>query len=512
MSGENGDQREVLDFLSQADSLPGAGPVERIDTHISAVFLKGERAYKLKRARRLPYLDFSTLALRRAACEAEIAVNRRTAPDLYLGTGAVTRGPEGGLELDGGGPVVDWLVVMRRFEQDALFDRMAERGALDAEIMAALAEAVARFHKEAEPRPDMGGRAGMDEVIEGNARSFAEVGEGVFDARAVDRLMAASRAALEAVGDLLDARRAAGRVRHCHGDLHLRNICLIDGRPTLFDAIEFSESIAVIDVLYDFAFLLMDLEERGLRALANVAFNRYLALTGDLEGLGALPLFLSCRAAIRAHVSATAAAQRDAAEAKRLRREARVYLEMALAFLAPPRPRLVAIGGISGTGKSTLGRALAPELGPAPGALHLRSDLIRKELAGVAPLTRLDESGYRREMTVRVYEALRRRAETVLRAGHAVVADAVYGDAGERAAIEAAARAARAPFTGIWLEAPVETLEQRIEARQADASDATVAVLHAQLARDPGAIAWRRVDAAGETEATLERVRRLLAG
>src|SRR5690606_29005512 len=249
------------------------------------------------------------------------------------------------------------------------------------------------------------------------------------------------------------------------GDLHLRNICLVEGKPTLFDALEFDEALASIDVLYDLAFLLMDLGYRGLDALAAVTFNRYLEATEDHGGLAALPLFLSARAAIRAHVTASTAQSAAAAARDKLAAGARRYLDLALRFLDPPRPRLVAVGGLSGTGKSTLARKLAPLVGPFPGAVVLRSDVIRKELAGVDRLPRLGPEGCDPAMTRRVYETLRTRAAAILRAGHAAIADAVYARPEERAALEAAARAAGAPFTGLWLEAPVEALEQRISGR-----------------------------------------------
>ncbi len=218
------DQSDLIAFLSRPDAYGGGvGEVERIDTHISAVFLAGDRAYKLKRAVKLPYLDFSTAALRRAACEAELAINRRTAPGLYLGVVAVTRGPAGGLEIGGRGAPVDWLVVMRRFAQEDLFESMAERGVLETAHMTALAEAVANVHRQAEVRGDAGGAGGVRQVIADNARSFAEC-RAALDQGQTARLAAAAEQALQRVAELLEERRRGGRVRRCHGDLHLRTI------------------------------------------------------------------------------------------------------------------------------------------------------------------------------------------------------------------------------------------------------------------------------------------------
>ena len=242
------DQTEVLTFLGSPAAHDGA-PVERIDTHASIVFLAGSRAWKLKRAVRYDYLDFSTAERRRVLCEAEVRLNRRTAPAIYRGVTVVTRQPDGSLTIGGGGAPVDWLVEMARFDQDGLFDRLAARGALNLALMRPLAVAIADLHRGAAVGRDHGGHAGMAWVIDGNAEGFAEIGARLVDPLVANRVTAAARAELARQAERLDARRAAGLVRECHGDLHLRNIVLIEGRPTLFDAIEFNDEIACIDVL-----------------------------------------------------------------------------------------------------------------------------------------------------------------------------------------------------------------------------------------------------------------------
>jgi aminoglycoside phosphotransferase family enzyme/predicted kinase len=500
------DQREVIEFLLTPQAYgAGVSRVERIDTHASAVFLAGDRAYKLKRAVRYDYLDFSTPERRRMLCEAELALNRRTAPSLYLDVVPVTREADRRLALNGRGTPVDWLVRMARFNQDALLDRMAARNALDPDGMPLLASAIAALHEGAERRTNQGGCAGMAWVIDGNARGFAEEGAGILDAAACDRVTGAARAALARHAGRLDARAAGGFVRVCHGDLHLRNIVLIDGRPTLFDAIEFNEQISCIDVLYDLAFLLMDLWRLNLRAHANVIFNAYLELTDQLSALALLPLFLSCRSAVRAKTSATSAGlQADATRARELETTAREYLSRAEELLRPPSPRLVAIGGLTGTGKSALARHLAADVGPAPGAVILRSDVIRKSLCGVPATRRLGPEGYTDVVTAQVYRTLVERAVEALQAGHAVIADAVLGRAWQRTAIAEAARTAGVRFTGLWLEAPVDVMSARVQARSGDASDATVAVLHEQLQQTLEPVDWERVDASGN----LDEVRR----
>lgn len=505
------DQSAVVAFLSDPSTHDGA-PVERIETHASIVFLAGDRALKLKRAVRYDYLDFSTTERRRLMCEAEVRVNRRTAPQLYHGVIAVTREADGTLALGGTGTPVDWVVEMSRFDQEALFDRQAAQRQLDLALMRPLGVAIARFHAAAERRRDQGGAAGLAWVVDGNDAGLAEEGRDIFDAAERRRVMAATRESLEQHHDLLESRRLDGFVRECHGDLHLRNIVVIDGQPTLFDAIEFNDAIACIDVLYDLAFLLMDLEHRELTAHANAVLNGYLGVGHDLDGLALLPLFLSCRAAVRAKTGATAARlASDPAQRADQQDAARGYLAMAGRLIAPPRACLVAVGGLSGTGKSTIARALAPVLGPVPGAVIFRSDEIRKELFGVDPLERLGPEAYTADVTERVYAEALARAQRVVRAGHAAVVDAVFGRPEQRVSIERAAREAGVPFAGIWLDAPAAVLEARIGARRGDVSDADVSVVRQQLARDPGPVTWARVDASGQPTDVVREARNRLA-
>ncbi|MHA7063003.1 bifunctional aminoglycoside phosphotransferase/ATP-binding protein [Azospirillum argentinense] len=500
-------------FLADPASHGGAA-VQRVETHAAIVFLAGDRAYKLKRAVRYPYLDYSTVERRRMACVEELRLNRRTAPSLYLGLDSVVRRSDGSLAFGGeeakGGTALDWLVVMRRFPQDALLDRMAERGGLDDALIRDLADAVTAFHAAAEPRPDSGGAVAMREVVEG---SIAELraGSSLFPPARVERLGELSAEALDRLAPLLEERRRGGFVRHCHGDLHLRNIVLLDGKPVLFDGIEFDERLAVIDVAYDLAFLLMDLERRGLRPLGNAFLNRSLDAAEDYGALALLPLFLSARAAIRAKVAASTAALRpDEDAARRLEREAAAYLEHAVAALEPPPPRLVAIGGLSGSGKTRLARALAPSLGASPGAVVLRSDALRKRLFGIGETERLPAEAYTPAVTERVYAGLLERARTALAAGHAVVLDAVHARPEERAAAAALAAEAGVRFDGIWLDAPLDTRIARIAGRRGDASDATAEVAERQTVYDLGPLEWLRTNAgrdAGETlAAVLERL------
>jgi uncharacterized protein len=491
------DQQPVVDALSSPATygLASSETVERNETHGAIVFLAGERAYKLKRAVKYPYLDYSTPELRRKACLAELDVNRRAAPELYLAVKAVVR-DDARLKLseEPGAEAVDWVLVMRRFQESDLLEQQRRAGKLTPEMMRSLAETIAAFHASAEKRPDFGGAGGIAGILDENMSMLEGMAGRVFDRTRVDALARLSWMELERLTELFDRRRDAGLVRRCHGDLHLNNICLIDGRPTLFDAIEFSEEFASIDVVYDLAFLVMDLDRHGLRALANALLNRYLEISLDYDGLAALPLFLSCRAAIRAHVAVTRA---EAMHAIPPVDEARSLLQRA-------------IGYISGTGKTTVARAVAPTLGPCPGAVIVRSDVTRKRLAGGAETARLSPSGYTPAMNDTVFAALAETAGKAMAARHGVILDAVYGEERHRAALEEVARQAGVRFDGVWLTAPPEILEKRIGGRRGDASDATADVMRSQLQRIQKPPTWTAVDASGPAEPIAEEIKRRL--
>ncbi|OYX12970.1 MAG: hypothetical protein B7Z15_08970 [Rhizobiales bacterium 32-66-8] len=504
------DQSAVFDLLAAPQTYGSAEPVTRIDTHGAVVFLVGEDAYKVKRAVAFPFMDFSTLAKRHAACEREVVLNRRHAPDLYLGVIPIYSTATGlrfGGAAGAGDTAIEFAVHMRRFDESQTLDLLAAKG-LAPDLLADLAMRLAAAHAQAEPCPTWDSPGALLRIAGENAADFAACPE-VFPAARAAALDLATRRALERCNSLLERRSARGLVRRCHGDLHLGNIVRIEGRPVLFDAIEFNDAIATCDVLYDLAFLLMDLWERGLHEAANLVFNRYLWAADrddDYEGLAGLPLFMSLRAAIRAKVIGAGighlpADRRSAATTRVLR-----YFALAEHFLETPPARLVAVGGLSGTGKSTVAAALAPHLDAAPGAALLRSDVERKRMNGLAETERLAPEHYTQAKTVAVYARMRARAELALRAGHSVVADAVHARPQERDAIEATARLVGADFQGVWLSAPIHLLKQRVDARRNDASDATSAIVEAQSSYDLGPIGWRKVDVSAGAAEVARRV------
>ena len=479
----------------------GGGAPTRIDTHTAAIFLIGGRALKLRRPVDYGWLDYSTHEKRLAAAKRETAQNARTAPGLGLGIIGLT---EAGTDFrlanpgealpDGAEP----LTAMHRFADDALFDRMAEEGRLSLPLMRRTGQAVAAMHRTAAPRPGLGH---LPSLARGEDKQLAEL-------RAIlgpetDDLLQNLAATYEQLAPALQHRRA----RRCHGDLHLGNIILWNGMPAPFDSIDFNDFYSDIDPLYDLAFLLMDLDRRNCPELASAVLNAWAeALStspgADVEtaygGLALLDFYKALRAAIRAKVGALAikAGAGNGGEAKC---KLRGYVDLALRYLEKrAEPRLIAVGGFSGTGKTTLARQLAAQLG----AVVLRSDTVRKGFYGAAETERLPSASYTQSSSDRVYGELLFRAAMVLQSGFPVLIDAAHLRAAERDATADLARRLGVRFDGLWLEAPPRLLGERLEARQGDASDADRRVLEMQLSRDPGTISWHRITTANGREAT----------
>jgi hypothetical protein len=507
MTTESRIQERVFAFLADPASHPR---VHRIDTHAASVFLEGGRALKIKRAIRFPYLDYSTLAKRKAACEQEMTVNRRFAPQIYRRVVPITQDSKGSLDIDGEGTPVEFAIEMTRFDESRTVDHLAEAGPLASDLVDAIAEAIAASHRAAPPVTAEPWIRSIPGMLAGNTTAFRAAA--CFPERDIDELEGASQSALSRIGGLLAQRGSAGFVRHCHGDLHLANIVLIENKPVLFDAIEFDPTIASTDVLYDLAFPLMDFIRYDRHAAANGLMNGYLGRSPpeNLDALGTLPLFMSLRAAIRANVmlARLGPACRDEAG---IRQSARVYFELALRLIRPAAPMLIAIGGLSGTGKSVLARALAPCVNPDPGAVVLRSDVLRKRLLHVDETDRLPRSAYQPEITRQIYQALGQHATRVLSQGHSVVVDAVFADQAERTAIRDDASRLGVKFAGLYLQTDLATRQRRVGARERDASDATPEIAALQEDFDIGTVDWTPIDASGTPEQTLRLCRSALS-
>jgi uncharacterized protein len=508
-------QTEVIAFLSDPASYPCGGPVQRFETHANLVFLAGSDAWKIKRAVRFPHLDFSTLERRHAACVHEVEVNCHFAPDLYVGCVPISRSVTGRLEIDGRGEVIEWCVHMRRFDQAALLSNIAKRDGITSDLARSIADTVFESHARAARIQPMIAAELFGHVVTSLCQSLSR--SGALESETVRTFLSNATHQLARAQATLEERASHGSVRRCHGDLHLANIVLWEGRPVLYDAIEFDETIASTDTLYDLAFLLMDLDWHAQRRAANVVLNRYMWRSNkelDLKGLRALPLFLGLRAGVRALVLADRAAQEHADASRSDAARARAYLQAGLSYLDPPVPQLIAVGGLSGTGKTTLSAALAPGIGPPPGAMHFRSDLERKLGFGVEETVRLGDPSYSPEVSEQVYGSLRRKARATLEAGHSVIVDAVHARPEERLAVERIAAELGLPFHGLWLTAEPSRLIERVNARRDDASDATDSVVRQQLRLDIGELspAWSVLDANGSTAKVIERASIMIGG
>jgi len=479
------------------------GDAELIETHISTLLLAGEFAYKLRKPLALGFLDFSSVERRRADCEEELRLNRRTAPQLYLDVlpvfGPATQARIGG--ADEPGEAIDWLLRMRRFDNDGLLDRLASRGELTDALVDALAARVASFHDALPASP----------AAYGDPQTVLSWARANFDAlgrEAPAGLRDWTEHEFARVAPLLARRRAQGFAREGHGDLHLGNIVRVDGEPLPFDGIEFNAALRHTDTMTDVAFTFMDLWRHGLRPQAWRFASGYVEHTGDYGGLALLPFFAVYRALVRAQVASLRLAQagddaaREAARAA-LTRDLRVAGE--LSQLRQSTPALVLCCGLSGSGKSTVALALLQPLG----AVRIRSDVERKRLAGVASTARptADQARqlYSLAMNTRTYARLQSIAQALLRAGLNVVVDAAALRRPERDELRALAAADGARFVLVECTAPESVLRERIARRMAanrDASDATLEVLDFQLSvREPVAADEHAVTLMTDTDA-----------
>lgn len=465
--------------------------VELIETHISWVLLAGDFAYKIKKPVVLPFLDFGSLPARRRFCEDELRLNRRLAPELYLEVVAITGSP-GSPHMGGTGEALEYAVRMRRFPQDALFDHLLGRGALSPQLIERLAERIATFHAAAPPAGDSR-RGAPARVLHAALDNFQEMipHAGAPRRAALERLAGWTGEIFERLRPAFVARQRAGRIRECHGDLHLRNIVAIDGEPVAFDCIEFSEELRWIDVISEVAFLVMDFDDRGRRDLGCWFLDTYLAGTGDYAGVAVLRFYLVYRALVRAKIHDLRARQvkGEPREAARLQEAADHYVTLADELANGRAPALVLMHGFSGAGKSRVAAALAPALG----AIRIRSDVERKRLFGLDATARthsgVDAGIYARQASARVYAQMADLAAGVLDAGYPVILDAAFLTRAQREPMRQLAKRRGVPLRIVDCTAADASLRERIATRARegrDPSEATTAVLSKQMAsHDP---------------------------
>lgn len=465
---------------------PVQTPVQLLQTHISYVFLTGDFAYKVKKPTQFGFLDFSTLEKRAYFCQEELRLNRRLSPHLYLAVLPIYGNGDYALTPPRSrAEIVDYALQMRQFSQEQLLSQRLSKDQLTAAHMQQLGQVVAQFHATAATRPEIqayGTLEALQAVDEENyLLSKAFIGE----SQTQDQWQQTRRyTQVFWLGhlDRLRKRMADGKIRECHGDLHLNNVCLYQDQIQIFDCIEFCREFRNIDVIYDVAFMFMDLDFHDRLDLANIFLNTYLENTGDYEGALLLPAYLSMRATIRGNVNSMTAKNANSAKTPDTEQDywqkAKDYFSLAHQYTQPRQGQILLMSGLSGSGKSTIARRLAPQLN----ALHLRSDAVRKHLAGIPLYSSGGETPhiYTPAMTKQTYDRLAELGVTLAQAGWTVILDAKYDQVTLREQVIHKAEVAHIPVRILFCTAPVAVLRARLQNRQGDISDATPDLLSSQ--------------------------------
>ena len=488
-SKASSDHRELIRGLMQPECYPHpVDKVEHLETHISDVLLTGSHAYKLKKPLDLGFLDFSTLEKRRHYCEEELRLNRRLAPDLYLAVLPVS-GPRARPRVGDQGPVLEYALQMRQFDQSGLLDRALTSGRLADRHLDQLAENVAQFHAQlsgAPERSEYGTAAAIMAPALQNFDQLRPLLEDQQDRERLDRVQRWTEVQHKSLATQFDLRRREGFVRECHGDLHLANMVLIDDRVRIFDCIEFNPALRWIDVMNEVAFAAMDLIQRRHGHFAWRFLDRYLQITGDYAGVRLLRYYMVYRALVRAKVAALRAQQADVSSStlQTLAVRIRAHIEVAAELSGASSPVLIIMHGLSGSGKTKLSQVLLETLG----AIRIRSDVERKRLHNLPAAARtssaLETGMYADAASTATYERLRELARSILMGGFTAIVDATFLSKGQRQRLRSLAMELRVPFAIAHAEASEATLKQRIARRAAselDASEATVDVLAHQL-------------------------------
>lgn len=484
-------QRRLIESLEHVDVYPHAvDAIQEIQTHISTVLLTGEYAYKIKKPLDLGFLNFASLSDRKRYCEEELRLNRRLAPQLYLDVVAFTGSPDTP-GFDGEGEAFEYAVKMKQFDQDGLLDRVLARGELTLAHMDEIADRVTRFHNDAAVADDSMPFGTAEAVYAPMAQNFEQLAPLITDPEQqaqLKRLESWSAARYEELKPLLTARKQAGHIRECHGDMHLGNMAFIDGDIAIFDGIEFNDYFRWIDVMSEIAFLVMDLDDRGAHEHARHVLNRYLERSGDYEGLRLLRFYQVYRAMVRAKVSSIRLSQGGLADNEReqILEAYQGYADLAEHYTTLHNPAIAITCGVSGAGKSTVSQVMVDQLG----AIRVRSDIERKRLFDLPPeadsKSGMNTGIYTHEASTRTYARLLTLSRIIAQSGYLAIADATFLKEAQRAPFAALAEELDCPFQVLDITANEDELRRRISARaQAgnDASEASLDVLEQQLAQ-----------------------------
>ena len=455
------------------------GDISIIETHISWVILTGHYAYKIKKPVDFGFVDFTTLKKRLFFCEEELRLNRRFSNNLYLQTIAI-HGEHSKPRFSGDGDIIEYAVKMREFPQHSLLSCYAAESRLKTEHIDSMASVIANIHEQA-PRAASGSSLGSAQTIDKwSDENFQQIEDILTESLLPDyfeTLKAWSQQKLFELLTFVEARQRQGYVRECHGDLHLSNMAFLNNQCTPFDCIEFNEELRWIDTISEVAFVIMDLQAGGYREFSWRFVNRYLAISGDYSGLAILPYYLVYRALVRAKVAALAGIKPNFKHSLH-------YLDLAQSWSLKRRPILIAMHGLSGSGKSTVAEDLASRLG----AIQIRSDIERKRLFNLEATAKSDSSIntgiYGKDASQQTYDKLVNIAENLLSSGFNVIVDAACLKSSQRALFSQLAERLRIPGFLISCKATEQDLRQRITKRLkagSDASEANLGVLANQL-------------------------------
>lgn len=457
-------------------------PIGVIQTHISWVFLTGNYAYKLKKAVNFGFLDFSTMEKRRYFLEEELRLNKAAASDIYLEVLPITKDGDN-YSLKGSGDVVEYVLKMHQFPQESLFVNMFDQGLLTRGHLQELGKVVARFHSQCETNDYISSFGTIEQIkkaIDDNYKQTAKYIGTLQSQKQYESTKEFSDRFLQDNTNIFITRIKQQKIRECHGDLHIKNICWWHNKIYLFDRIEFNEPFRYVDVIYDVAFTVMDLDAKGRKDLGNIFLNTYLEETGDWEGAQVLPLYLSRQAYVRAKVTSFLLDDPNISgkEKQQAAITASGYYKLAYEYTQNRQGKLILMSGLSGSGKSTLAQQLAQELN----GIQIRSDAVRKHLAGIALQERGHENIYSQEMTAKTYQRLLEFGKMLVNQGFTVILDAKYDRVCWREQAIAFAKSDKVPLEIVYCSAPLEVLCDRLNQRNQDISDATPDLLAAQQA------------------------------
>ncbi|MEM7761166.1 MAG: AAA family ATPase [Cyanobacteria bacterium P01_A01_bin.40] len=470
--------------MQQPDFYPHVvdADIELIQTHASIVFLTGDYAYKVKKSVDFGFLDYSTLDKRKHFIETELRLNKQIAPELYLEVVTINS-HNCRLTLNGSGKVVEYALKMRQFPQENLFSNLLTANKLSSDRFIELGKIVAQFHTRAKTNSRISSFGTVDKIKAAFSENYQQSQKYVGTVQTPEQFAATkgyTNTFFNQRQDLLQSRRDSHKIKECHGDLHLKNICLWHDKILLFDRIEFNESFRFVDTMYDVAFTVMDLSARGKMEFANAFLNSYLEYSGDWEGLLVLPLYLSRQAYVRAKVNSFLLddPQIDATAKNQAKQAASNYYQLAYQYTQTKSGSLILMSGLSGSGKSTVARNIAK----STGAIQIRSDAVRKHLAVIA----LDETGadyiYTQEMTQKTYDRLLELGTMLVKAGYTVILDAKYDRLSWRQPLITWAQSENIPLKIVHCTAPMSVLCERLNQRQNDISDAGADLIESQKA------------------------------